>query len=56
MRAVTGTDGHHAPPSWAETDPDVAHAPVLPRERCGARYGSGVRAIRVDGGHPHREA
>ncbi|MFF9127485.1 hypothetical protein ACF09J_30155 [Streptomyces sp. NPDC014889] len=24
---------------------------VLPRDRCGARYASGVRAIRVDGGY-----
>ncbi|MEU6777204.1 hypothetical protein [Streptomyces sp. NPDC046759] len=27
--AVTGTDGHHALLSWAEIDPDFAHAPVL---------------------------
>ncbi|EPD65624.1 molybdopterin-dependent oxidoreductase [Streptomyces sp. HGB0020] len=66
--AVTGTDGHHALLSWAEIDPDFAHAPVLlatsidgtpldlagsqlvlPQDRCGARYISGIRAIRVDG-------
>jgi DMSO/TMAO reductase YedYZ molybdopterin-dependent catalytic subunit len=66
--AVTGTDGHHALLSWAEIDPDFAHAPVLlatsidgtpldlagsqlvlPKDRCGARYISGIRAIRVDG-------
>ncbi|MGW1055116.1 molybdopterin-dependent oxidoreductase [Streptomyces sp. NPDC001118] len=27
--AITGTDGHHAVLSWAEIDPDFAHAPVL---------------------------
>ena len=27
--AVSGTDGHHALLSWAEIDPDFAHAPVL---------------------------
>jgi DMSO/TMAO reductase YedYZ molybdopterin-dependent catalytic subunit len=27
--AVTGTDGHRALLSWAEIDPDFAHAPVL---------------------------
>ncbi|MGW3409542.1 molybdopterin-dependent oxidoreductase [Streptomyces sp. NPDC000888] len=27
--AVTGTDGHHALLTWAEIDPDFAHAPVL---------------------------
>lgn len=27
--AVTGKDGHHAVLSWAEIDPDFAHAPVL---------------------------
>ncbi|MGW7236218.1 molybdopterin-dependent oxidoreductase [Streptomyces sp. NPDC054804] len=27
--AVTGADGHHALLSWAEIDPDFAHAPVL---------------------------
>ncbi|MFG2948276.1 molybdopterin-dependent oxidoreductase [Streptomyces adustus] len=27
--AVTGSDGHHALLSWAEIDPDFAHAPVL---------------------------
>ncbi|MFD3588448.1 molybdopterin-dependent oxidoreductase [Streptomyces sp. NPDC058683] len=26
---VTGADGHHALLSWAEIDPDFAHAPVL---------------------------
>ncbi|MEU9247672.1 molybdopterin-dependent oxidoreductase [Streptomyces sp. NPDC048385] len=26
---VTGGDGHHALLSWAEIDPDFAHAPVL---------------------------
>jgi hypothetical protein len=59
--AVTGTDGHHALLSWAEIDPDFAHAPVLlatnidgtpldlagsqlvlPQDRCGARYISGI--------------
>ncbi|MFJ8282447.1 molybdopterin-dependent oxidoreductase [Streptomyces griseoviridis] len=68
--AVTGTDGHHALLSWAEIDPDFAHAPVLlatriddtpldgagpqlvlPQDRCGARYISGITAIRVDGGY-----
>ncbi|OIJ66965.1 molybdopterin-dependent oxidoreductase [Streptomyces mangrovisoli] len=66
--AVSGTDGHRALLSWAEIDPDFAHAPVLlavgiddtsldgagpqlvlPQDRCGARYVSGVNAIRVDG-------
>ncbi|MGW1209765.1 molybdopterin-dependent oxidoreductase [Streptomyces sp. NPDC002499] len=69
--AVTGTDGHHALLTWAEIDPDFAHAPVLlaasiddtpldragpqlvlPQDRCGARYISGISAIRVDGGYP----
>ncbi|MFE7174387.1 molybdopterin-dependent oxidoreductase [Streptomyces sp. NPDC057616] len=73
--AVTGADGHHALLSWAEIDPDFAHAPVLlaaaiddapldgagpqlvlPQDRCGARYISGIRAIRVDGGYPRHEA
>lgn len=27
--AVTGADGHHVLLSWAEIDPDFAHAPVL---------------------------
>ncbi|WP_327692347.1 molybdopterin-dependent oxidoreductase [Streptomyces sp. NBC_00461] len=73
--AVSGTDGHHALLSWAEIDPDFAHAPVLlavsiddtpldragsqlvlPQDRCGARYISGIRAIRVDGGYPRAEA
>ncbi|MER5531242.1 molybdopterin-dependent oxidoreductase [Streptomyces sp. NPDC002677] len=27
--AVTGADGHHTLLSWAEIDPDFAHAPVL---------------------------
>ncbi|MFD4510804.1 molybdopterin-dependent oxidoreductase [Streptomyces sp. NPDC058457] len=27
--AVSGADGHHALLSWAEIDPDFAHAPVL---------------------------
>jgi DMSO/TMAO reductase YedYZ molybdopterin-dependent catalytic subunit len=27
--AVTGADGHHARLTWAEIDPDFAHAPVL---------------------------
>ena len=68
--AVSGTDGHRALLSWAEIDPDFAHAPVLlavgmddtpldgtgpqlvlPQDRCGARYVSGVDAIRVDGGY-----
>jgi DMSO/TMAO reductase YedYZ molybdopterin-dependent catalytic subunit len=72
--AVTGTDGHHALLSWAEIDPDFAHAPVLlatsidgtpldlagsqlvlPQDRCGARYISGIRAIRVDGGYARSE-
>ena len=68
--AVFGTDGHHALLTWAEIDPDFAHAPVLlaasiddtpldragpqlvlPQDRCGARYISGIRAIRLDGGY-----
>lgn len=71
--AVTGADGHRALLSWAEIDPDFAHAPVLlavgmddtpldeagpqlvlPQDRCGARYVSGVNAIRVDGGYGAR--
>lgn len=27
--AVSGADGHHALPSWAEIDPDFGRAPVL---------------------------
>ncbi|MCX5365232.1 hypothetical protein OG864_41825 [Streptomyces sp. NBC_00124] len=61
---------HRALLSWAEIDPDFAHAPVLlavsideapldragpqlvlPQDRCGARYVSGVTGIRVDGGY-----
>lgn len=67
---VSGTDGHRALLSWAEIDPDFAHAPVLlavsidespldragpqlvlPQNRCGARYVSGITGIRVDGGY-----
>jgi hypothetical protein len=65
--AVAGADGHHTLLSWGEIDPDFGRAPVLPatrvplddagpqlvlpQDRCGARYVSGITAIRVDGGY-----
>ncbi|WP_413106181.1 hypothetical protein [Streptomyces sp. Inha503] len=36
---------------WSGTPQPRGPQLVLPQDRCGARYVSGIEAIRVDGGH-----